>query len=113
MRPKEQITENAQTKELMGYWDQKNISKKNINRLAALSKATNKEIAELAQVILNEGKEPNVYLIPSTVWLEPNDLFKDKNYEGKKAIRNGVLIFQVKYAFINKLFILTSSRGNH
>lgn len=39
----------------------------------------------LALAILNEGREPNLYLIPSTAWLESNDLFKDKNYEGKKS----------------------------
>ncbi len=39
----------------------------------------------LALVILNEGKEPNLYLIPSPAWQESNDLFKDKNYEGKKS----------------------------
>ena len=39
----------------------------------------------LALAILDEGEEPNLYLIPSTAWLEPNDLFKDKNYEGKKS----------------------------
>lgn len=39
----------------------------------------------LALVILNEGKEPNLYLIPSTAWQEPNDLLKDNNYEGKQS----------------------------
>ena len=39
----------------------------------------------LALAILNEGKEPNLYLIPSTAWLKPNDLFKDKNYEGMQS----------------------------
>ena len=39
----------------------------------------------LALAILDEGEEPNLYLIPSTAWLEPNGLFKDKNYEGKKS----------------------------
>ena len=31
--------------------------------------------------ILNDGQEPKSYLIPSTVWHTPNQLFVDRNYD--------------------------------
>lgn len=46
------------------------------------------EIAEnlyLALVILTDGVEPELYLIPSTVWSEPNGPFTHRKYEGKKS----------------------------
>ena len=39
----------------------------------------------LALVILNEGKEPDLYLIPAKAWQSPNELLVDRNYEGKKS----------------------------
>jgi hypothetical protein len=39
----------------------------------------------LALAILNEGMEPNLYLIPSVIWREPNSVFVDRNYEGLKS----------------------------
>lgn len=40
----------------------------------------------LAAVALFEtGAPPRLYLIPSTVWLEPNSLFCSRDYEGKKS----------------------------
>ena len=38
-----------------------------------------------AIVIFFEGKPPKIYLIPSTEWLNPNDLFVSRDYEGKKS----------------------------
>ena len=31
--------------------------------------------------LLSEGKEPDAYLIPSTVWLEPSSIFVGRDYE--------------------------------
>ncbi len=39
----------------------------------------------LALVILHEGSEPKIYLIPSKAWEKPNELLVDRNYEGKKS----------------------------
>ncbi len=32
-----------------------------------------------------DRQEPELYLIPSFVWKEPNELFVDKDYEGWKS----------------------------
>ena len=50
--PKEKLNDIKKIKEVFNYWDQKHITKKNINRIKTLSKATNNEVSELAQVIL-------------------------------------------------------------
>lgn len=39
----------------------------------------------LALAILNEGKEPDLFLIPSLEWKKPNNLLVEHNYEGKKS----------------------------
>lgn len=39
----------------------------------------------LALVIFEQGKEPNLYLIPSSVWKTPDRLFVSRDYEGKKS----------------------------
>ncbi|MFJ8531678.1 hypothetical protein [Bacillus sp. NPDC094106] len=36
-------------------------------------------------VLFNEGKEPDFYLIPSTVWEKPNGVFVSRDYEGLKT----------------------------
>ena len=39
----------------------------------------------LALVLFTDGEPPELFLIPSTAWLKPNELFKDREYEGKKS----------------------------
>ena len=39
----------------------------------------------LALAILDQGKAPRLYLIPSEAWKSPNALLVDKDYEGKKS----------------------------
>ena len=39
----------------------------------------------LALAILNQGKEPELYLVPSDAWKSPNSLLVDREYEGKKS----------------------------
>lgn len=39
----------------------------------------------LALAILNQGQEPQLYLIPSEAWKAPNALLVDREYEGKKS----------------------------
>ncbi|MEM3561591.1 MAG: DUF4365 domain-containing protein [Nitrososphaeria archaeon] len=39
----------------------------------------------LVLVLFEQGKLPNLYLIPSTAWLKPNELFKSYDYIGKKS----------------------------
>jgi len=39
----------------------------------------------LALVILEEEKEPKLFLIPSEAWKEPNDLLVDRDYKESKS----------------------------
>lgn len=40
----------------------------------------------LCAVIFENFKSPAIYLIPSTVWLQPNEVFKDRKYDkGQKS----------------------------
>jgi len=39
----------------------------------------------LAIVLFSDGREPQLYLVPSTVWSEPNTLFVSRDYAGKKS----------------------------
>jgi len=39
----------------------------------------------LALAILNQGKEPRLYLVPSEAWKSPNALLVDHEYDGKKS----------------------------
>ncbi len=38
-----------------------------------------------AVVLLYPGREPQLYLVPATAWLEPNALLVDREYEGLKS----------------------------
>lgn len=39
----------------------------------------------IALVILKENQIPKLYIIPSTVWNNPNKIFVDKNYNGLES----------------------------
>lgn len=39
----------------------------------------------LALGLLFQNEPPSLYLIPSTVWLSPDSLFVERNYEGLKS----------------------------
>lgn len=39
----------------------------------------------LVLAIFVDGEFPELFLVPSTVWLSPNALFVSKDYEGKKS----------------------------
>jgi len=51
-KPKAEIDEIDQTEEIFNYLNQSNISKKNISRLEKLVCSQNKEISELANIVL-------------------------------------------------------------
>jgi len=38
-----------------------------------------------ALVLLEEGRQPSAFLIPSTAWREPTPLLRDRDYEGKAS----------------------------
>ena len=38
-----------------------------------------------AVVIFRDGEPPHLFLIPAPEWLNPNDLLRDHNYDGKKS----------------------------
>ena len=57
----------------------------------------------LALVILDEGKEPRLFLIPSEAWKQPNKLFVGRDYEGKKSKPEwGVNLSQVNMKFLEQ-----------
>lgn len=39
----------------------------------------------LSYLLFEEGREPEMYLIPGTVWLTPSKLFVSRNYPGLKS----------------------------
>lgn len=39
----------------------------------------------MALVLFTDGVAPELYLIPSTAWLNPNELLVDREYEGLKS----------------------------
>lgn len=55
-RPKNEIDEIDQKEEIFGFLKQTNISKKNIARLGVLRESTNKDISELALIVLEVAK---------------------------------------------------------
>jgi hypothetical protein len=38
-----------------------------------------------AVVVFKNGEVPHLFLVPSLEWLKPNDLLRDRKYEGKKS----------------------------
>jgi hypothetical protein len=43
------------------------------------------EHSYIALVLFTDGDEPRLYLIPTTVWKEPNPLFVDHDYSGLRS----------------------------
>lgn len=39
----------------------------------------------MAVVVFKDGYHPKMYLIPATEWQKPNDLLRDRDYEGLKS----------------------------
>ena len=39
----------------------------------------------LALILLEEGKSPSMYLIPAKEWKNENEIFKNREFEGKKS----------------------------
>jgi hypothetical protein len=39
----------------------------------------------VALVIFEDGREPNLFLIPATAWLKPDNVLVDRDYEGRKS----------------------------
>ena len=39
----------------------------------------------MAVALFSEGTQPNLFLIPATAWLTPNELLVSRDYEGKKS----------------------------
>ncbi len=60
----------------------------------------------MALVLLKENEEPNVYLIPSKAWLKENELFRNREYEGKKSNPEWGLNLSKKNLHLLNKFIL-------
>ncbi len=43
------------------------------------------ESTYLAFGLLMEGEAPELFLVPSLIWKQPNGIFVERNYEGKKS----------------------------
>jgi len=54
---KDKLNEISHTREVMGFWEQKSISKKNILRLEVLSKSSISDVAEISQVVLEVARQ--------------------------------------------------------
>lgn len=54
---KDKLDEISHTRDIMGFWEQKCISKKNILRLERLSKSLIVDVAELAQIVLEVARK--------------------------------------------------------
>lgn len=68
----------------------------------------------LALLLFEDAKLPDVFLIPSTAWQTPNELFCDKDYEGLKSKpeyginlskKNMLLLDYYKFEIAIKAFI--------
>lgn len=78
------------------------------------SKFSIKDNMYLALCILHERIAPDLYLIPSTVWLEPDTIFVDRDYNGKKSApewginlsKKNISVLE-KYKFEDTIRILT------
>lgn len=55
-KPREEIEEIDQKNEVFGFLKQSNISRKNVARLEKLTSSSNKEISELASIVLEVAK---------------------------------------------------------
>ena len=68
------------------YYD---VQVKSVRRLNYIffqkAKFNLKENLLAAVALFFEGKSPQIYLIPATVWREPNKLFVSRDYERKKS----------------------------
>ena len=61
--------------------------------------------AHLALCLFTEGHEPKLFLVPSTVWLAPNAVFVDRNYDDpgmKSEPEWGVNVSQKNMAELSK-----------
>jgi len=54
---KDKLNEISHNREVMGFWKQKCISKKNILRLEGLSKSSSSEVAEISKVLLEVARK--------------------------------------------------------
>jgi hypothetical protein len=74
----------------------------------------------LALVLLDNNKMPRIYFIPSTSWLKPNELLKDRDYnkEGQKSKPEwGINVSKKNMVLLNKYdvtkFIDKIRESNH
>ena len=65
------------------YYDVQVKSSRNANYIFfAKSKFALRENLLAAIVLFLDGQSPDLFLVPSSVWLQPNALFTSRDYEG-------------------------------
>ncbi len=67
----------------------------------------------LALAILNEGKKPELFLIPSLEWKHPDALLADRNYEGKKSTPEWGLNLSIKNMALLSKYSFSNTVGNY
>ena len=68
------------------YFDMQVKSIRNLNYIFFPKDKVQPRVNLLAAVVIfSNGKQPSLYLIPSTMWLQPNSLFVSRDYEGLKS----------------------------
>ncbi|MDI4666964.1 hypothetical protein K9U40_21960 [Xanthobacter autotrophicus] len=66
------------------YWDIQVKSSRTTNYIfIEKSKFYIKENFIVALALFNNNENPDIFLIPSTVWATPDGMFVDRDYEGK------------------------------
>src|SRR5438128_2318526 len=68
------------------YYDIQVKSSRKLNYIfIRKDKLTLRERLLITVLLFFQGKPPQIYLVPSTVWANPNSLFVSRDYEGKKS----------------------------
>jgi hypothetical protein len=68
------------------YFDVQVKSIRNLNYIFFPKDKFQPRVNLLAAIVLfSNGKQSSLYLIPSTLWLQPNSLFVSRDYEGLKS----------------------------
>lgn len=66
----------------------------------------------LCVLLFQDGREPGMYLIPGTIWLTPNTMFADRDYEGRKSKPEFGLTVSDKYMSALAPYLFTNQSAD-